>query len=339
MEADLRYIFCVDCANNSFSSALVCPACETSLTENDDIVFTDLNPSEDYKSSVLSGLRPDLVVEICSRALSFWTYQTTQEACFQEMLYKNLEEKYTQLEKQVQGVMRDAQSEITSLRAKLQALQKDMELEKRKTHDLAEQLQEKSRQFSKLQIMYDKLKRRTLVPAMQQTVQNNTTSNAGACNPISGGMSARQDGVSNQSGMARLYNENIMTNNRAPANQQQWNTTNNQENDYYAPYTLHRAQPSSTQDYHSVREQTLAIGMNNNYNTRLGGVGRRMMDGNEMNAFQSKGINKQINSVISNIYDKFLIIQSLLHVKGPFTQTRTPFAMASNQGVRTRGIG
>ncbi|CAB5395763.1 unnamed protein product [Rhizophagus irregularis] len=103
-----------------------------------------------------------------------------------------------------------------------------------------------------------------------------------------------------------------MTNNRAPANQQQWNTTNNQENDYYDPYTLHRAQPSSTQDYHSVREQTLAIGMNNNYNTRLGGVGRRMMDGNEMNAFQSKG---------------------------PFTQTRTPFAMASNQGVRTRGIG
>ncbi|CAB5395765.1 unnamed protein product [Rhizophagus irregularis] len=65
---------------------------------------------------------------------------------------------------------------------KLLALQKDMELEKRKTHDLAEQLQEKSRQFSKLQIMYDKLKRRTLVPAMQQTVQNNTTSNVGACN-------------------------------------------------------------------------------------------------------------------------------------------------------------
>ncbi len=29
------------------------------------------------------------------------------------MLYKNLEEKYTQLEKQVQGVVRDAQSEIT----------------------------------------------------------------------------------------------------------------------------------------------------------------------------------------------------------------------------------
>jgi hypothetical protein len=48
--------------------------------------------------------------------------------------------------------------------------------------------------------MYDKLKRRTLVPAMQQTVQNNNTiPNVGACNPIGGGMSVRQDGVSNVS--------------------------------------------------------------------------------------------------------------------------------------------
>ncbi|CAG8647992.1 6626_t:CDS:2 [Cetraspora pellucida] len=133
----------------------------------DDIVFADLNPSEDYKSSVLSGLRPDIIMEICSRALSFWTYQTTQEACFQEMMYKSLEDKYTQLEKQVQSLMRDAQSEVTTL-------QKDMELEKRKTHDLAEQLQEKGRQFSKLQLMYDKLKRRSLVPAIQQTVNNTT---------------------------------------------------------------------------------------------------------------------------------------------------------------------
>ncbi|GBB84773.1 hypothetical protein RclHR1_11340006 [Rhizophagus clarus] len=252
------------------------------------------------------------------------------------MLYKNLEEKYAQLEKQVQGVMRDAQSEITSLRAKLQALQKDMELEKRKTHDLAEQLQEKSRQFSKLQIMYDKLKRRTLVPVMQQTVQNNTVPNVGTCNPIGGCMNVRQDGISNQPGMR---NENIMANNRTLTNQQQWNTTNNQENSYHDPYTLYRAQPSSTQQgYHSVREQTLAIGMNNNYNTRLGGVGRRVIDENEMSAFQPKGNNRLIRSYrISMPF--FLCAQSLIARKGPFTQTRTPFAMTSNSSVRTRGVG
>ena len=39
--------------------------------------------------------------------------------------------------------------------------------------------------------MYDKLKRRTLAPAMQQSVQNNAGS--------SGGMSVRQGGISNVS--------------------------------------------------------------------------------------------------------------------------------------------
>lgn len=69
------HIFCVDCGTRYFESALVCPACETSLTQRDDIVFAELLPTEDYKSSVLAGLRPDIVAEICGRALSFWGYQ------------------------------------------------------------------------------------------------------------------------------------------------------------------------------------------------------------------------------------------------------------------------
>ncbi|CAG8800439.1 28471_t:CDS:2, partial [Dentiscutata erythropus] len=172
--------------------------------------------------SVLSGLRPDIIVEICSRALSFWTYQTTQEACFQEMMYKSLEDKYTQLEKQVQSLMREAQSEVTTL-------QKDMELEKRKTHDLAEQLQEKGRQFSKLQLMYDKLKRRSLVPAIRQTV-NNTT----GIGPI--GVGSRQSSA---------YPSNIQRSHN-------WNGNNSPENN------IHRTQqlPISQQDYLAMREQS-----------------------------------------------------------------------------------
>ena len=42
--------------------------------------------------------------------------------------------------------------------------------------------------------MYDKLKRRTLTPAMQQSVQNN----AGSAIPV-GGMGVRQGGISNVS--------------------------------------------------------------------------------------------------------------------------------------------
>ncbi|RUP47413.1 hypothetical protein BC936DRAFT_145762, partial [Jimgerdemannia flammicorona] len=111
-------------------------------------------------------------MEICTRAISFYSYQVSQEICFQTMLYKNLEDKYSGLEKQLQGIVRDANAEITSLRERVTALQKDQELEKRKAHDLHDQLLEKTRQFQKLQTMYEKLKRKTLVPTLQQTVQN-----------------------------------------------------------------------------------------------------------------------------------------------------------------------
>lgn len=56
-----------------------CPACETMLPNPDDAVSTILNPTEDYKSSVLSGLDPSTIVDCAGRALSFWVYQTTQE--------------------------------------------------------------------------------------------------------------------------------------------------------------------------------------------------------------------------------------------------------------------
>ena len=57
----------------------LCPACKTLLAKPDDIMTTTLNPSEDYKTSVLSGLDPSTVMECAGRALAFWTYQTTQE--------------------------------------------------------------------------------------------------------------------------------------------------------------------------------------------------------------------------------------------------------------------
>jgi E3 ubiquitin-protein ligase CCNP1IP1 len=42
---------------------------------------------------------------------------------------------------------------------KVKALQKEKENERRRIHELNEQYQEKSRQFQKLQVLYDKVKR------------------------------------------------------------------------------------------------------------------------------------------------------------------------------------
>ncbi|RYP17308.1 hypothetical protein DL765_004599 [Monosporascus sp. GIB2] len=119
------HIFCTDCAarlgliSQAHEQRNSCPACGTHLTNPDDAVITNLKPSEDYKTSVLSGLSPNIVVECASRALSFWAYQTTQEIVYQEWLGKALTEKYSNLSVHLDKVINEANSEITSLQNKL----------------------------------------------------------------------------------------------------------------------------------------------------------------------------------------------------------------------------
>ena len=78
------HIFCITCSDglglsNSAGGLRVCPACETHLNNPDDVVVAQLNPTEDYKTSVLSGLSPGIIMECAGRGLAFYSYQTTQE--------------------------------------------------------------------------------------------------------------------------------------------------------------------------------------------------------------------------------------------------------------------
>lgn len=78
------HIFCSPCSQTLGLDAAptvqrICPACETSLPNPDDAVSTQLNPTEDYKTSVLSGFSPSTIVECAGRGLAFWSYQSTQE--------------------------------------------------------------------------------------------------------------------------------------------------------------------------------------------------------------------------------------------------------------------
>jgi E3 ubiquitin-protein ligase CCNP1IP1 len=79
----------------------------------------DLSPNEDFKSSVLAGLRPELVLDICGRAIAFWIYQVTQETYFQHTLYKKLDDKCASLTKQLQSTVHQANAEIAMLKDKL----------------------------------------------------------------------------------------------------------------------------------------------------------------------------------------------------------------------------
>lgn len=78
------HVFCLNCAaksglSHSREAERICPACGIQLSNPDDAVNTNLQPTEDYKTSVLSGLDPTTIMECAGRGLAFWAYQTTQE--------------------------------------------------------------------------------------------------------------------------------------------------------------------------------------------------------------------------------------------------------------------
>ncbi|CAO2650602.1 Nn.00g018940.m01.CDS01 [Neocucurbitaria sp. VM-36] len=139
-----------------------CPACSASLHNPDDVVIAGLNPAEDYKTSVLSGLSPTVIMECASRALSFHSYQTSQEIIYQEHLAKGLTEKYNTLNQQMDQLIHDANAQIKALQDKMQgplilyyAEQTSLEA---KNHELVDAFKEKTRSQQQTQKLYQSLK-------------------------------------------------------------------------------------------------------------------------------------------------------------------------------------
>ncbi|OCU01549.1 E3 ubiquitin-protein ligase CCNB1IP1 [Xenopus laevis] len=157
------HIFCDQHGSGEFSrSPAVCPACNSTLSGKLDIVRTELSPSEEYKAMMLAGLRPEIVLDICSRALAFWTYQVYQERLYQEYTHSKAEGHLKQVEKLYTHQLQSKDSELTAMKGEVTSLKKILEEYKRKYSDLSERLMERNRQYQKLQGMYDSMRLRNI---------------------------------------------------------------------------------------------------------------------------------------------------------------------------------
>ncbi|KAI1888647.1 hypothetical protein AGOR_G00187300 [Albula goreensis] len=158
------HAFCDQHGSGEFSrSPAICPACSSALSGKLDIVRTELAPSEDYKAMVLAGLRPETVLDICGRALAFWTYQVQQERLFQEYSLSRVDAQVKQMEKLLSQQNQSRELELSALRGEISSLKKVMEEYKRKYSDVSERLMERNRQYQKLQGLYDSLRLRNMV--------------------------------------------------------------------------------------------------------------------------------------------------------------------------------
>ncbi|KAM6909001.1 E3 ubiquitin-protein ligase CCNB1IP1 [Xenentodon cancila] len=158
------HVFCDQHGSGEFSrSPAICPACSSALSGKLDIVRTELSPSEDYKAMVLTGLRPDIVLDICGRALAFWSYQVHQERMYQDYSLSRAEAQLKQMDKVLTQQNQSRELELTAMRGEITSLKKVMEEYKRKCSEVSERLMERNRQYQKLQGLYDSLRLRNMV--------------------------------------------------------------------------------------------------------------------------------------------------------------------------------
>lgn len=165
------HIFCLSCANTHQSLTHpnpypVCPACETSLPEPEDVVCTSLNPSADYKASVLSGLHPSIILEIASRALNFWAYQQSMEATFQHMVLKQAHERAATAEKDKENMRHQAENEIKLISERLTISENELNTERRKVIEAAERHRSAQNNYEKLKANFEKVRINTLVNSL-----------------------------------------------------------------------------------------------------------------------------------------------------------------------------
>ncbi|GAA97321.1 uncharacterized protein L969DRAFT_94381 [Mixia osmundae IAM 14324] len=145
------HVFCVACANTLFTPERLCPACETHLPHDDDMLYFSLNPSTEFRNTVLAGLSPSIIVDIVSRALNFWTYQQGQEKIFQEMLLKHSQEHATILEQDNLNITQRANQELDHA-------QRELDMTRQQQRDLQTTLRGSQRQQHSLQSKYDRMR-------------------------------------------------------------------------------------------------------------------------------------------------------------------------------------
>ncbi|GAA5896410.1 uncharacterized protein JCM6883_006894 [Sporobolomyces salmoneus] len=157
------HIFCVDCANTFLGSPPKCHICHAKLEDSYDLVQAELQPADLWKSLILAGLPPPVIIDIASRALSFWNYQQDHEKMYQTVLANHAEKKVALLEKELFEAKRKNEADKDYWRGQVSNLAKDLEIEKRKTQQFKELNASNSKAYSKLKTTNEQLQQQILL--------------------------------------------------------------------------------------------------------------------------------------------------------------------------------
>lgn len=160
------HAFCIEHGKREFKrnsdNAMTCPACGSELRDKFDVIQADLKPSETFKSIVLAGMKPDTIMDIAMRAMSFWSYQVEQETLYQESVAKHSREKLQCLEEINNLKLQKLKAALETCKRKIASLQADYSKNRKQTEELKACLEDKSRKLQKLTFQLDAQKRKDI---------------------------------------------------------------------------------------------------------------------------------------------------------------------------------
>ncbi|XP_068626997.1 E3 ubiquitin-protein ligase CCNB1IP1-like [Battus philenor] len=171
------HAFCVEHGHKEFrrnaENSLTCPACGNELRDKFDVIQADLKPSETFKSIVLAGMRPDTIMDVAMRAMSFWSYQIEQETLYQENLAKHSRDKLQCLEEINKLNLQKLKAELETCKRKVTSLQEEYNKKNKQAAELSACLEEKTRKLQKLTFQLDAQKRKDIRMGTFETSSNN----------------------------------------------------------------------------------------------------------------------------------------------------------------------
>ncbi|KIR25419.1 E3 ubiquitin-protein ligase CCNP1IP1 [Cryptococcus deuterogattii LA55] len=126
--------------------------------------MTTLNPTNEYKASILAGLPPSTALEVTARAIGFWTYQLSQESACQALVLKNAQNRQAYTEKQLNNAFEDLQIANN----KIVFLENELDAGRRKIQGLIIDSHRKDRELSCLRDDLEKMKKKNPLNGIAQ---------------------------------------------------------------------------------------------------------------------------------------------------------------------------
>ncbi|KAL2016154.1 hypothetical protein VTK56DRAFT_4122 [Thermocarpiscus australiensis] len=163
------HAICLRCANShgfAGQAPYTCPVCRQPLNPSE-VCEQLLHPSEEWKSVALSGLSPTVVMECAGRALSFWSYQMTNQISYQLRKNSKLKDYCADLQGEIESMWDQANQRITALTTKIRDMEREEHNLRRKCEDLRLTLENRTKELAQSQELYTKLKQRVLLSQSQ----------------------------------------------------------------------------------------------------------------------------------------------------------------------------